>query len=289
MGDAVIDSTMRAGTCLLLSLCASWSMAQEVHVFSGGRPVAVVGSAANEQRGRPPDERRARRPLGERPEAEAIAAAHTAAFLRCGLDESTYPPDKPHAPEEIAYFIKNAGYLPIAGTSKIILVGEYGRGKAIVDLEHQNKILTPQCPAGVRTMFWSPGAGRVAFATQEVAAIRFHGDSRALWTGKFEKIQDIHYVDSAHPEAGFIKLMSLPNEKVLDMILPDKAEHMWVLSQSEKIDLRNPRTWLRALGGNPPKKMDIILRKVDLKGHVIETHRIATSVADGTAHFPRAP
>lgn len=281
------DSIRRSGAALALVLCAPWSLAQEVHLFSHGRPLAVPEAAANQQRGRAPDERKARKPLAERPEAAAIAAEHAAAFLRCGLDESAYPPDKPHAPEEIAYFIKDAGYLPIAGTGRIILVGEYGRGKAIVDLEHKNRILTPQCPAGVRTMFWSPGTSRVAFATQEVSAIQFHGDSRALWTGRFKKDQDIYYVDSAHPEAGFIKLMSLPNEKVLDMIIPDKGDYMWVLSQSERIDLRDPRSWLRAAGGNPAMKMDITLRKVDLKGHAIETHAIATSVPGGSAHFAR--
>lgn len=287
MGDTVIDSTRQAATGLLLMLCAPCVLAQEVHVFSNGKPVAVLDQDANELRGRPRDERKARKPLAERPEAAAIAAAHAAAFLRCGLNESKYPPDKPHAPEEIAYFVKDAGYIPIAGTGRMILVGEYGRGKAIVDTEHRNKILTPQCPAGVRTMFWSFSTDKVAFATQEVSAINFHGDSRLMWTAKFKPAQDIYYMDSARPEAGFVKLMSLPNEKVLDMILPDKADHVWVLSQTERMDLRDPRKWLKAVSGAPATKMDITLRKVDLKGNALETHEIARAVAGGAAHFMR--
>lgn len=280
------DSTLRACAALALLLGASWATAQEVHVFSSGKPVAVLDEAANELRGRPRDERKGRKPLGERADAAAIASAHAAAFLRCKLNESKYPPEKAATPEEIAYFVKDATYIPIAGTHKAILIGEYVRGKAIVDLD-KHKIMTPQCPAGVRTMFWSFSTDRVAFATQEVAAINFYGDSRSLWTAKFKPAQDIFYYDSAHPEAGFHKLMSLPDERVLDMILPDKGDHVWVLSESERMDLRDPRKWLRAAAGTPATKMDINLRKVDMRGNVVETIEIGRSVAAGAAHFVR--
>lgn len=282
----MIDLKMPACASMMLMLAAPWVTAQEVHVFSRGEPVAVLDPAANDLRGRPRDERKARQPLAGRPEAAAIAAAHASAFLRCGLDGAAYPPEKPAAPGEIAYFVKDASFIPIAGTRNIILLGEYARGKAIVGLD-KNTILTPQCPAGVRTMFWSFSTDKVAFATQEVTAIKFHGNSRALWTAKFRDAQDVFYIDSTRPEAGFIKLMSLPDEKVLDMILPDKADHMWVLSQSERIDLGNPRKWLKAAGGAPMTKMDITLRKVDLNGNALETHEIARSVPVGTAHFVR--
>lgn len=286
MGENVSNSTLRRGAVLALLLGAAAASAQEVHVFSDGKPVAVLDEAANELRGRPRDERKGRKPLSERPDAAAIATAHAAAFLRCGLNETKYPPDKPATPEEIAYFVKEGGYIPIAGTHRIILLGEYARGKAIVDLD-KHKILTPQCPAGVRTLFWSFSTDRVAFATQEVSAINFYGDSRSLWTAKFKPAQDIWYYDSVHPEGGFHKLMSLPDEKVLDMILPDKGDHVWVLSESERTDLRDPRKWLRAAAGTPATKMDITLRKVDLKGSVLETIEVARAVAAGAAHFVR--
>lgn len=286
MGEPVTDSTMRACAMLALVLAMPGALAQEVHVFSHGRPVAVLDEAANELRGRPRDERKGRKPLSERADAAAIAAAHAAAFLRCGLDETKYPPAKPLTPEEIAYFVKDATYIPIAGTHKVILLGEYARGKAIVDLD-KHKIMTPQCPAGVRTLFWSFSTDRVAFATQEVSAINFYGDSRSLWTAKFKPAQDLYYFDSAHPEGGFRKLMTLPDEKVLDVILPDKGDHVWVLSESERIDLRDPRKWLKAASGTPSTRMDITLRKVDLKGNALETIEIARSVAAGAAHFVR--
>ncbi len=273
-----------AAACAIV--CALPAHAQEVRVFSDGKAVPVVDQLANEHRGHPRDERRARRPLKERPDAGVIAAAHAAAFLRCGLDESKYPPYKAASPEELNYFARDATYIPIAGTHKAILLGEYARGKAIVDLD-KHKIITPQCPAGVRTMFWSFGAERVVFATQQVSKIDFHGASRALWTAKFRPEQDIHYFDSAHPDAGFKKVMSLPDEKVLDILVPDKGDHLWVLSQSERMDLRDPRKWLRAASGTPAVKMDVTLRKVDLQGQTLEQVDIARAVPAGTAHFVR--
>ena len=270
----------------LALLGASLAQAQEVRVFSDGKPVALLDELANENRGHPRDERKARRPLKERPDAAVIAAAHAAAFLRCGLDESKYPADKPASPEEVGYFVKDATYIPIAGTRTAILLGEYARGKAIVDLD-KHKILTPQCPAGVRTMFWSFGTQRVVFATQQVSKIDFHGASRSLWTAKFGQDQDIYYFDSTRADAGFKKVTSLPDEKVLDILVPDKGEHLWVLSQSERVDLRDPRKWLKAASGTPATKMDITLRKVDLQGQTLEQIEIARSVTGGTGHFFR--
>ena len=281
-----MDTTRRAAVGLGLLLWASCSLAQEVHVFSEGRKIAVADEARNELRGRPRDERKARKPLAERADAKAIAAAHAAAFLHCGLDESALPPEKTSTPEELNYFVKDATYIPIAGTHKIILLGEYARGKAIVDLD-QHSIQTPQCPAGVRTMFWSFSTDRVAFATQEVSKIDFHGATRALWTAKFNPAQDLFYFDAAHPTGGFHKLITLPDEKVLDMLLPDKADYVWVLSGAERMDLGDPRKWIRAAAGTPSSKMDITLRKVDLHGAVLEAVEIARSVPAGTAHFVR--
>jgi hypothetical protein len=269
----------------MLMLGGGAARAQEVHVFSEGKPYPIsedINAAFAPAR----DERKPRRPLSERPDAGAIAAAHSAAFLHCGLDESKYPPDKAPGPEEIDYFAKDASYIPIAGTRKIILLGEYARGKAIVDLD-KHKILTPQCPAGVRTMFWSYSTDRLVFATQAVTGINFYGASRALWTAKFSDAQDLYYFDSTHPANGFRKLMSLPDEKVLDVLLPDNTDHMWVLSQAERVDLRNPGKWMRAVAGHPSSKMDVYLRKVDLQGTVLETVEVARSVPDGTAHFVR--
>lgn len=266
---------------LLASASAS---AQQVHVFSDGKPYAMVDEL-NVIRPRPKDERRARLPLADRPDATAIAEAHAAAFLRCGMDEASYPADKPHAPEELAYFVKDASYIPVPGTSKIILIGEYGRGKAIVDTDKM-AVITPQCPAGVRTAFWSPTGGRIVFATQHVDKIDFHGNSRALWTAKFGAAQDLHVVDAAHGE-GMRKLMSLADEKVIDVLAPEKADYLWVLSQKEKIDLRSPRKWWRAVSRNAARKSDITLRKVDLQGKTLEEFSVASGVAVGTAHFVR--
>ncbi|MES2017205.1 MAG: hypothetical protein V4484_11975 [Pseudomonadota bacterium] len=269
----------------LLMLAGVSAQAQEVHVYSAGKPFAIseeINAAFAPAR----DERKARRPLDERHDAAAIAAAHAAAFLHCGLDESKYPPAKAEAPEGINYFSRDATYIPIAGTRKAILLGEYARGKAIVDLD-KHKILTPQCPAGVRTMFWSYSTDRIVFATQAVTGISFYGDSRALWTARFNEAQDLYYFDSTHANGGFRKLMSLPGEKVLDILLPDNTDHMWVLSQAERTDLRGPGKVLRAVTGHPAASMDIYLRKVDLKGAVLDTVEVARSVPDGSAQFAR--
>lgn len=271
------------GLALLLTLALPIAHAQQVQVFSEGKPLAMVDEG-NGTRLRVHDARESRRPLGDRPEGPAIAAAHAAAFVRCGLDDIATAADKPIGPEERDYFVKNASYIPVKGSNKIILIGEFSRGKAIVDLDRL-AVITPQCPAGVRSLFWSHDTERFLFATQQVERIDFHGDSRALWTGKFGEPQDLWYGDSAHP--GFRKLMSLPKERVLDVMLPDKADHVWVLSQTEKMDLRHPRKWLQAITGAPARKMDIVLRKVDLQGKTLETIPVAQSVAAGSAHFIR--
>lgn len=275
----------RGAVCAVLLLAAPWASAQQVHVFSDGKPFAAVDEG-NAARSRMPDERKARHPLGERPDAKAIAEAHAAAFLRCGLDESAYPPPKPPAPEELDYFVKDASFIPVAGSSKIIVIGEYGRGKALVDTA-QHAVLTPQCPAGMRTMFWSHDTARVVFATQRVNKIVFHGDSQALWTASHDPAQDLYLLDTAHAQDGIHRLMTLPNEKVLDVALPDGGQHLWVLSQSESLDLRTPRNWLRALSRKPARKMDILLRKVDLQGKTLEQVTVARAVAAGSAQFVR--
>ena len=267
---------------LLLGVTAS-AQAQQVQVFSEGKPVAMADQG-NTARARGHNEREARRPLGDRAEGPAIASAHAAAFVRCGLDEANYPPEKAMTPEERDYFVKNASYIPIAGTSKIILIGEFSRGKAVVDVD-KLALLTPQCPAGVRSLFWSHDTSRIIFATQQVEKINFHGNSRALWTATFKEPQDIWYGDSAQP--AFRKLMSLPKERVLDVMLPDKADHVFVLSHTEKMDLRNPKKMLQAVSGTPARKMDIFLRKVDLQGKTVETITVAKDVAAGSAQFVR--
>ncbi|MEJ7804627.1 MAG: hypothetical protein WKG03_01735 [Telluria sp.] len=273
----------RTMAALLMALAATGLHAQQVQVFSDGKKIATVDEG-NGTRLRAHDERESRKPLGERPEGAAIAAAHAAAFVRCGLNEAAYPPEKAITPEQREYFVRNASYIPVKGTSKIILIGEFSRGKAIVDLD-KLAVLTPQCPAGVRSLFWSHDTDRIIFATQQVERIEFHGDSRALWTAKFLEPQDVWYSDSAHP--AFRKLMSLPKERVLDVMLPDKADHVWVLSQSEKMDLRDPKKWMKAASGAPAKKMTILLRKVNLQGKTLDTITVATGVAMGSAQFVR--
>ena len=277
--------TIRACAAAALLLGATQASAQEVQVFSEGKPFAI-NEEINASFAPARDERKSRRHLTDRNDALAIAQAYTAAFLHCGMDESKYPPNKPAGPEELNYFTKDATYVPIAGTKKAILLGEYGRGKAIVDLD-KHTLLTPQCPAGVRTMFWSYSTDRVVFATQAVTSISFYGASRALWTAKFNDAQDLYYFDSSHAAAGLRKLMSLPDEKVVDVLLPDNTDHLWVLSQAERIDLGNPRKWLRAAAGSRSTKMDFFLRKVDLKGTILETVEVARSVPAGMAHFTR--
>ena len=266
----------------LLATFAS-ATAQQVQVFSDGKPVATVDEG-NGTRLRAHDERASRKPLGERADGQSIATAHAAAFVRCGFNEESYPPQKPMTPEERDYFVRNASYIPIAGTNKLILIGEFSRGKAVIDLDKLS-VLTPQCPAGVRSVFWSHDTSRIIFATQEVEKIAFHGDSRALWTATFKEPQDVWISETANP--GFRKLMSLPNERVLDIMLPDKADHVFVLSHTEKTDLRSPAKLWQAVKGTPVRKMDILLRKVDLQGKIIDTISVATGVAAGSAQFVR--
>lgn len=268
---------------LLVMSAAAGTQAQQVQVFSEGKPVAIADEN-NAGRARGHNERASRKPLSDRPEGPAIAVAHAAAFVRCGLDEAQYPAEKAITPEERAYFVKNASYIHIAGTNRIILIGEFSRGKAIVDLDKM-AVLTPQCPAGVRSLFWSHDTSRMIFATQQVDKITFHGNSRALWTAAFKEPQDVWYGDSAHRE--FRKLISLPKERVLDVMLPDKADHVFLLSHTEQLDLRNPKRMLQAVSGTPAKKMTILLRKVDLQGTVLETTIVAKDVATGSAQFVR--
>jgi|GEM_PF-5372598 len=275
------------------ALCAALAMlvwagaasAQQVHVFSDGKPYLEV-DAGNAARPRAPDERKARRPLAERPDALGIASAHAAAFLGCHLDETHYPPPLVPAREQLDYFVKTASFVPMPDSGKLILLGEFERGKAVVDSANF-AILTPQCPAGVRTIFWSPDARRVVFATQHVNRVEFHGDSRALWTASHDPAQDLFLMDGAHPEPAMRKWMTLPDEKVLDVLVPDSGEHLWVLSGSEKIDLRSPKKWWRAIARDPARKMDIVLRRVDWQGKTLEQVSVATGVAAGAANFVR--
>lgn len=283
MTDVICKAAAVFALATLLSAPAS---AQEVRVFSDGRAMSVIDPAANELRGRPRDERKARKPLSARSDAAQIAAAHADAFLHCGFKEAQYPAGKEAAPQEASYFVKEATWLPIPHTKKIILLGEYARGKAIVDTD-KLRILTPQCPAGVRTMFWSFNVDRIVVATQEVSRIDFHGGSRAMWTAKFKDAQDLWFYDSKHDVAGFRKLASLPDEKVLDVLVPDMGDFVWVLSHSNRVDLGNPRKMLRAVTGTPSETMDITLRKLDLHGAVMETVEIARAVQAGSAQFVR--
>lgn len=257
--------------------------AQQVQVFSEGRPVAVA-DAANTARARIKDERKARRPLAERPDAIAIAKAHATSMLRCGLDESKYPPDRIPSPQESAYAAAHASYIPVPNTTLLLLMDEYQRGKAIVDTEPL-AILTPQCPAGVGAMYWSADGAQVAFATQPVTGMEFPGGSRALWAASFAKVQDVWHYDSGGKR--FHKVISLPKEKVVDIHVPEAGGAVWILSQVEKLDLRTPRTWLRAASGTPARKMTIVLRQVDLKGNVIAKVTVADGVSAGFAQFLR--
>lgn len=270
---------------LVMLAFAGGAHGQQVHVFSDGKPYPEV-DAANAARARAPDERKARRPLAERPDALGIASAHAAAFLQCRLDETHYPPAEVPAREQLDYFVKVGSFVPIPDSGKLILLGEFERGKAVVESANF-AILTPQCPAGVRTVFWSHDARRVVFATQHVNRIAFHGDSRALWTASHDPAQDLFIMDSAHPETPMRKWFSLPTEKVLDVLVPDGGDHLWVLSGSEKLDLRSPKKWWRAISRDPARKMDIVLRRVDLQGKTLEQITVARGVAAGAAQFVR--
>ena len=268
---------------LLIMLNVPAAQAQQVQVISEGKPVALA-DAGNASRARIKDERRGRHRLAERPDALAIASAHAAAMLKCGLDEAKYPPEHPPTPEELAYFAAHTTYLPVAGSKDILLIGEFLRGKAVLDVEHI-AVHTPQCPAGVGAMYWSAAGARILFATQAVTQINFPGGSRALWAARFARSQDIWQYDSGSRR--FHKLLTLPNEKVIDMYVPDSGAAVWVLSQTEKLDLRTPRSWLRAASGAPGKKMDITLRQVDAAGKVVSIIEVAAGVPTGFAHFIR--
>lgn len=260
--------------------------AQQVQVFSDGKPIPVA-DAANASRARIPDEHAGRRPLAERPDAQAIARAHALAVVRCGLDESRYPAEQAPTPEELAYVAAQGSYLPLPGGKEIIFIGEYLRGKAVVDPEHL-AVHTPQCPAGVAAMFWSHDTSRIMFATQAVTGMQFHG-SRLLWTARFAPAQDVWVYAPGHEGKHFRKLISLPKEKVVDIYLPDGSDQAWILSQTDKIDLRTPRAWLRAASGTPTRKMDILLRQVDARGQIVSTVTVAQGVANGLAQFIREP
>lgn len=267
---------MRAMACAAALLGALPVQAQEVHVFSQGQPYAIndeINAAFAPAR----DERKARRPLGDRNDAGAIAAAHAAAFLRCGGGAK-------HAAgvlDEQNTLLNDASYIPIAGTHKLILLGEFARGKAIIDLD-RHTVLTPQCPAGVRAVFWSYSTSRVVFATQAVTGISYYGANNALWTAKFNDAQDVYYFDSKHGN-GFRKLISLPNEKVLDVLLPDNTDQLWVLSESVSTGLSKQRE----AAGTPASRMDFYLRKMNTSGAVLDTLEVARAVPDGSAQFAR--
>lgn len=268
---------MRAMACAAALLGALPAQAQEVRVFSQGRPYAInddINAAFAPAR----DERKARRPLGDRNDAGAIAAAHAAAFLRCGLGGAKHAGG---VLDEQNTLLNDASYIPIAGTHKVILLGEFARGKAIVDLD-RHSVLTPQCPAGVRAVFWSYSTSRVVFATQAVTGITYYGANNALWTAKFNDAQDVFYFDSKHGNA-FRKLISLPNEKVLDVLLPDNTDQLWVLSQSVSTGLHSPRE----AAGAPAARMDFYLRKMTAAGAVLDTVEVARAVPDGSAQFTR--
>jgi hypothetical protein len=278
---------MRKFAAALLFASAASASAQQVHVFSDGKPYLEV-DAGNATRSHAPDERKSLLHLEERPDASAIAAAHAAAFLECGLDQSKYPAEQAPVKEQLDYFVKTASFVPIPGSSKLILIGEFGRGKAVVDTAPL-RVITPQCPAGMRTLFWSPGARRIVYATQHVDRILFHGDSRAMWSADYGPAHDLYLVDGADTDAPVHKLMRLADEKVLDVLVPDSGASLWVLSASDKLDLRSPRKWWRALVREPVRKMDIVLRHVDLQGKTMEQITVASGVASGAAHFVRDP
>lgn len=278
----MLNILVRGALCAALAMqCAQ---AQQVQVFSGGKAVPVADSG-NASRPRIPDEHTGRRPLAERPDATAIAKAHATSTVRCGLDEKNYPAEQAPSPEELAYFGSHTSYMPVVNSKDILLIGQYLRGQAVIEPEPL-KVHTPQCPAGVGAMYWSVGATRVMFATQPVSAVNFHG-SRALWSAKFGKVQDVWQYRSGAAGQRFHKLISLPNEKVVDMFVPVEGDSVWLLSQTEKLDLRHPRTWLKAVSGTPARQMDIILRQVDGSGAVVTTIPVASGVATGFAHFIR--
>ncbi|QYF93359.1 hypothetical protein KY495_22245 [Massilia sp. PAMC28688] len=268
-----------------MALCAPAACAQQVQVYADGKPVAVA-DAANAGRAPIKDERRARRPLAERPDAQTIAKAHAAAVLRCGLDESAYPPEVAPTPQELAYFVGHNSYLPVTGTGDIMVMGEYLRGKVVVDPSSMT-VQTPQCPAGVAAMYWSASARRVLFTTQPVTGMAFPGGSRLLWTASYGKMQDIWQYNAGAQGPRFHKLLSLPNEKVSDMFVPDSGEVVWVLSHTTRSAWRAPRTWLRALRGKPAREMDIVLRQIDGQGRVLSVVPVASGVLNGYAHFVR--
>jgi hypothetical protein len=279
----MLKTMISAGMLALLG--AQDTFAQHVQVFSDGKPVAVA-DAANAGRARIKDERRARRPLAERPDALAIAKAHAAAVLRCGLDESKYPPEQAPTPEELAYFAGHNSYLPVAGSRDIMVVGEYLRGKVVVDPDSLT-VHTPQCPAGVAAMYWSASGNHVVFTTQPVTQMAFPGGSRLLWTATYGKMQDIWHYQPGADGKRFHKLVSLPNEKVTDMFVPDSGDALWVLSYTEQSAWRAPRTWLRAIRGKPARQRNIVLRQIDGKGNVISMIPVASGVLNGHAHFVR--
>jgi hypothetical protein len=277
-------AALRRGLAILaLALAAGSAFGQQVQVFSDGKPIATVDEG-NGSRLRAHNDSEGRKPLATLAQAQAIANAHAAAFLHCGLNEASYPPEKPLTPEERDYFVKNSNYVPIAGGNTIILIDEYARGKAVVDLDKMS-VITPQCPAGVRSLFWSRDTERIVFASLHVTGITFHGNSRALWTAAFQEPQEVWYSDSKH--RAFRKLMNLPKERVLDVMLPDQADHFFVLSQTDKLDLRGVRKLWQAVTGSPARKVDILLRKVDLQGKTLETITVAQGVAGGSALFMR--
>lgn len=271
---------VRSAVLLALGVCAA--QAQQVQVYSEGKPVAVA-DPGNAARARIRDERKSRRPLAERPDAVAIAGAHSAATVRCGLDESKYPAERAASPQESAYVAGHSSYLPVPGSAHILLMDEYQRGKAIVD-PGKLAVITPQCPAGVGAMYWSHDHARILFATQPVTSIDFPGGRRAMWTARFAKVQDVWVFEEGQR---FRKLITLPKEKVVDIYVPDGGGAVWVLSQVEKLDLRTPRAWMRAASGTPARKVDVVLRQVGMDGKVIATIPVARGVATGFAQFIR--
>ncbi|MFL6656975.1 MAG: hypothetical protein ACJ8GW_02785 [Massilia sp.] len=280
------EFTRRAlGAALLSAFAAIPALGQEVQVLSHGAPYAI-SDEINASFAPARDERKSKRPLSARSDASTIANAYLDAFLRCGVNEANYPSNQAPGAAEAETVIENGTYIPIAGTHKLLLLGEFMRGKAIYDID-KRKVLTPQCPAGVRSMYWSYSTDRAAFAVQAVTGVSFAGDARSLWTARLGDGQDIYFINTRAQGAKFRKVFSLPDEKVLDVLLPDNTDHFWVLSQSERISLPNPNRLVHAAAGAQTPTIDINLRKVDLKGNVLETTEVARAVPEGTAHFVR--
>lgn len=219
------------------------------------------------------------KPLASREDARKIAAAHAAAFLDCGVDQS--PPRAIGGDEKsLTKFVETTDFIALRDAHKILLLPQFGRG-GIVNLDNY-AIETPQCPAGIVNTYWSERAARILFVIRKVKAISYQRPDSTLWDAKFGSAFELVAVDGT---SGMRKLLSLTEDKVLDAQVSEFSDAVQLLTMDETMSIANPRNWLYALAGHPPVTSTIFVRQIGWDGRAPAKATLARNVPFGSARF----